>query len=392
VNVSLIPPPPPEEAPAAPKPPAPAPTAPPPEPAVAFWSEPTRSPRLGPPADPQDAPLHALCGDNDLALHRAALAEVEQAGGGSVLSPDELSFTLRAFGEPHVWPRGWAFASSHLTEDEVVEKLTRFVTDVGAPTGVHRCGIARGHGIQGEAIVAAVIVDALADLGPLPPKAKVGETVSAQGTLLVSVIGMTAVVVGPRGAPRPVPVTMNGGAFSLRFVPDQPGAWVLHVRADLQGGSRPLLEAHVYADAEPPQVYTPTPAPGEDAAPGVADPTEALARMIAAARKAEGLPALRRDPLLDSVARAHTEHMVRLRKVAHDVGSGEVRARLSSVGVKAGFVEETVARARDAATVHRAVWTSPEERGRLVSSRARRFGVAAVADEQGTWVTEIFTE
>jgi uncharacterized protein YkwD len=317
---------------------------------------------------------------------------MEQADGGSLLSPDELSFTLRAFGEPHVWPRGWAFASSHLTEDEVVQKLTRFVTDGGAPAGVHRCGIARGHGVQGESIVAAVIVDALADLGPLPPRAKVGESVSAQGTLLVSVSSVTAIVLGPRGAPRPVPVTMNGGSFSLRFVPDQPGAWVLHVRADLQGGSRPVLEAHVYADAEPPTVYTPSPAPGEDSAPGVADPTEALAKMIAAARKAEGLPALRRDPLLDAVARAHSEQMARLRKVAHDVGSGDVRARLSSAGVKSGFAEETVARARDAATVHRAVWTSPEERGRMVNARAKRLGVAAVADEQGTWVTEIFTE
>jgi hypothetical protein len=84
--------------------------------------------------------------------------------------------------------------------------------------------------------------------------------------------------------------------------------------------------------------------------------------------------------------------MVRLRKVAHELGSGEAPARLASAGIKSGFLGETVARARDAATVHRAVWGSPNERGHLIHPRAKRFGVAAVADELGTWVTEIFTE
>src|SRR5690242_17345944 len=89
--------------PAAPPPEAPAPAPPPPaaspEPrpaAAAFWSEPTRSPRLAPPADPRDAPLHAICGDNDRALHRAAEIELERAVAIEQLLPsEELNFTLR---------------------------------------------------------------------------------------------------------------------------------------------------------------------------------------------------------------------------------------------------------------------------------------------------------
>jgi uncharacterized protein YkwD len=359
----------------------------------ALWAEPTRSPRLAAPADPLDAPLHALCGDNDRALHRAAEIELARTGqAGALLPADELAFTLRALGDPHVWPRAWSLARPALDETEVAQRLTRFVADGGNAAGVHRCGVARGSGVQGESIVAVVTVDALADLDPLPSTAKVGETVTVRGTLLVPVSGVTAAILGPRGAPRQVPVTMTGGTVALRFVPDQPGAFVVHVRATLQGGERPVLEALVYADAEPPQAFVSLPAPGEDAGAAVADPAEAIARMIGAARKAEGAPPLRRDPLLDAVARAHTDQMVRLRKVAHDLGSGEAPARLSSAGIKSGFIGETVALARDAATVHRAVWGSPNQRGYLLDPRSKRLGVAATTDEAGTWVTEIFTE
>ena len=114
--------------------------------------------------------------------------------------------------------------------------------------------------------------------------------------------------------------------------------------------------------------------------------------MIAAARAAEGVPALRRDPVLDSLARAHTDQMVRVRRVAHDVGSGEALARLSGAGIKKGFTGETVARARDVATVHRAIWGSPNERGHMIDPRSKRMGIAVIVDEAGAWVTELFTE
>lgn len=359
----------------------------------ALWREPTRSPRLAPPANPLDAPLHAICGDNDLALQRAAAIELERSGAGLPLLPsDELNFTLRALGDPHVWARGWSYSAASFDENEIAQRLTRFAVDGWNAAGTRRCGIARGHGAQGESIVAAVAIDALADLSPLPTTAKVGETLTVQGSLLVSVSSVTSAILGPRGAPKRVPVTLTGGSLALSFAPDQPGAWTIQIKANLQGGSRPVLEALVYVGATPPREYVSSAAPGEDAGAGVADPTESLSRMIAAARKAEGLPPLRRDHTLDSLARAHTDQMVRTRRVAHDVGSGEAPARLASAGIKTGFTGETVARAADVATVHRAIWGSANERGHLLDPKSKRLGLAVVVDEAGAWVTELFTE
>jgi uncharacterized protein YkwD len=187
-------------------------------------------------------------------------------------------------------------------------------------------------------------------------------------------------------------VSTAGSGISLSFSLDGPGAWTLQIRAVLQGGARPLLEAIVHAGVEPPQRYEPQAAPGEDAGASVADPAEALFRMINAARALEKSPPIQRDAMLDAVARAHTDQMVRAYKVAHDVGSGDAAARLASAHMRQAFTGEVVARARDVTAVHRAIWGSPSERGSLLDARARRLGLAVTTDEAGVWVTELFTE
>jgi hypothetical protein len=87
-------------------------------------------------------------------------------------------------------------------------------------------------------------------------------------------------VLGPSGAPRPLLTTVDRSTVRARFAPERAGEFTVQVIADLAAGPRPVLEASVFADVEPSDEPSGQPAPGEDAAAGARDDSEALARMI----------------------------------------------------------------------------------------------------------------
>lgn len=355
------------------------------------WKPATSSPAPAPPADAKNRALLAACGTPDAALAAVAARNIERQLAGLALFPsDELAFTLRAAGEPHVWPRAWSVAGPLLGEDDLLRRVTTWAGNWKAQ-GTRRCGLARGVGPDGTHVTAAIAVDVLADLAPLPTTARVGQWLNLEGTMLVPATAAKVVLLGPRGAPRTVIASLAGNKVRSSFAVDQPGQWLVQVLATVSTGPRPVLEAMVFAGTAPPAAYVRAAAPGEEAARGAADDGEAMRRMINAARAAEGLPALVRDVELEKLALAHSEEMKRSKVVGHDVGGGDPRARIEAAGIQARIAGENVASASTLEGAHRALWSSPSHRGNLLGDRWKRVGVAVVRGADGfVWVTELF--
>lgn len=361
------------------------------EPAALTWAKATRSPQPPAALAPEIAALTARCGAADAALVAVARRNVErQLKGGEIMPPDELAFTLRAAGAPHAWPRGWSIEGQGLGPAEVGARLDGWLS--GWPTlGVRRCGVARASKPDGTVVVAAVGVDALADMAPLPTTVRVGQWVTLEGTMRVPATAVKVVLLGPRGAPRTVLSSLSGARIRSSFAVDQPGSWLVQVLATVSTGPRPVLEAMIFAGSAPPSRYVRAPSPGEEAGKGARDDDDAMLRMMNAARASEGVPPLVRDAALSALARAHAEAMIKAKMVGHDVGSGDPAARLRDAGYEATIAGENVATSSTPAGAHRAIWASPSHRGNLLDRRYKKTGVAVVRDRSGrVWVTQLF--
>jgi uncharacterized protein YkwD len=355
------------------------------------WKAATQSPRAQA-ADAKEAPLLSLCGAPDAALHEvAARSARRQLDRSSPIGADELAYNLRASGDPHVWPRAWSIAGQALDEEDVTRRVKAWIAPWNT-LGVRRCGVGRAAGPDGTTVIAAVAVDALADVAPLPTTARVGQWVTLDGTMLVPATDAQVVLLGPRGAPKTVVASLSGGKVRSSFSVDQPGAWLVQVLATVATGPRPVLEAMIFAGAAPPAQFVAQAAPGEAAASGVKDDDDAMVAMINAARASEQLAPLARDRALDKLARAHSEAMVKARMVGHDVGGGDPTARIRAAGIKAHIAGENVASAGSLENAHRVLWASPSHRGNLLLDKFTHVGVAVVRAADGmVWVTEMFS-
>src|SRR5580704_1490298 len=208
------------------------------------WKPSSQSPRPAAP-DPRIAPLLAACGTPDAALVEVAGRTARrQADGGALLAADELAFHLRASGDPHVWPRAWSIAGGGLDDDDLGRRIRAWVTPWNT-LGQRRCGVARLTAGDGTTVDAAVAVDALAALLPLPTTARAGQWLTLDGTMLVPATGVQLVILGPRGAPKTVPASLTGDRIHSTFAVDQPGGWVVQVLATVSTGPRPVLESMV---------------------------------------------------------------------------------------------------------------------------------------------------
>lgn len=303
---------------------------------------------------------HPSDGDcSDPALTRAA--EKLQA------SPDaDVESILRMFGSPAVRPR---VVTIH--GDASKAKVPR--------TAETRCGQATK-----DDLTTMVLADFLADLEPLPIRARTGAWLTFQAHLLVPASAAKLVVLGERGIPKSVPTSIERDRVRARFALDRPGGFNVQLVADVAGGPRPVLEARVFADV-PPTTAEPT-APGEN------EPT--LDAMVAAVRKDEGLRPLARAARLDALAKAHAEKMAATKKLAHDVGDGDLAERFQAEGYAASTVGENVAHARTLALAHRALYASPSHRSNLLDAKYTQFGFAVVTatdDANDLWVCEVFS-
>lgn len=352
------------------------------------WAEVTRSPWPAPAADARVAVSYASCGPDGALVRVATTLAEERARGHGAPDADHAAALLRVEGEPHVRPRVVVMSGrAPLDEDRVRAELGT----VASAERRSRCGVAFARPEQGKELFVGVVVDALADLEPLPVRARTGEWLTLSATIHVPARRATVVVLGPRGLPRTVPTSMDprNGRVRARFALDRPGAFTVQLVGDLEEGPRPLLEARVFADVDPGGAED-GPAPGEEAGGGN-DDAAALARMTDALRESEALPPLARDERLDALARAHAERMRAARTIAHDLGDGDLMARFAEQGAAATAVGENVARARSVALAHRALHASPSHRMNLLRADYTHIGVGVAKDDAGdVYVCEVF--
>jgi uncharacterized protein YkwD len=256
--------------------------------------------------------------------------------------------------------------------------------------GLRLCGSAA---LDSPDSVAAVVVDALGDLAPVPTQARLGQWLSIDAQLFVPSAGARVFAVGPRGTPRPVPTQFGDGRARAVLAVDQPGRWTLQVLADTEGGPRPVLEATVFVDQLPPASFDGARAPGEEQAGRDPDPRRRLESMLGAVRAAAGVPVLRRRPELDRIAQQHAEAMRQAQKLAHDIGLGSVRDRLAQAGIGVVRAGENVAQAGSAEHGHRTLWASPSHRDNMLFPRFDSVGIGTARDGRGTlWICELFAD
>ena len=358
------------------------------------WASQTSSPqRLAAGAlTDREQELQTACGVAEQGLHAVAARLVDRKIRGlSYLDLDGLTFAQRANGNPHVWPRAWIVSGRAMDQEATLRKLTAW-RGTFHDVGERRCGVASGYAPDGTQIVAAIALDAVADLTtPLPVRTHAGTWLLVEAKMLVPTTGAHVVVVGPSGEPRSVPTSLDGTVVRARFAPDRPGAFTVQGVADVGTGPRPVVEAQLYADTEPPLLMPNLAAPGEAAGVGVADAREALMRMVLALRAEEHITTLVRDARLDAVALAHAQRMKAARVVGHDVGDGDPAQRLQAAGIDARDAGENVAHAQSVQLAHRALWASPSHRQNLQRPGFDRIGVAVLDDADGSvWVAEVF--
>jgi uncharacterized protein YkwD len=151
----------------------------------------------------------------------------------------------------------------------------------------------------------------------------------------------------------------------------------------LADGPRPILEALVFADAEPPSDET------DDSAARRAAQDDALLYVWLAEARGDK-DALARDGRLEAIAKAHAERMRGRRIAAHDAGDGLPSDRVAELGVR--DVGENVAHARSLWEAHEALLESPSHRANVLAGRFTRVGIGVAHDADGSvWVTQLFT-
>lgn len=339
------------------------------------------------------APLLAQCRLGDAALSRVAERFARrQSEGRAALDVAEITFALRAEGSPYVWPRAWTLEGAELTSPAAIARMRSWL-DGFNDGGQRRCGVALAETPE-RSVLAAVAVDALADLDPLPVRVRSGDWLDVSATVLVQASEAKLIVLGPSGAPHAVPTAFDGRRARARFRADRPGAFLVQLLANVEGGPRPVLEATVYADIRPPGSYFGDVAPGEQGqASASLDPAESLLAMVNAARAAEQSPALARDGKLDAIAQRHAEAMRSLKRIAHDAGDGLPPSRVEAAGLSVLAAGENVAHALDVKRAHRALWASPSHRENLLQPRFDRIGIGVALDPDGSiWVCEVFAD
>jgi uncharacterized protein YkwD len=347
------------------------------------WETATRSPRAPGPSE-RDA-FGALC-TADGALVETAERFALAVRAGRIPDAGELELWLRMQGSPYVWPRAWASEGLDGAPGASIESWLEGLVAVGE----RRCGLARDE--RGPTtVVALVAADVLADLETLPLRARVGSWLTLEARLLVPAASAKVILLGPTGPPQPIPTAFAGQRIRAPFVLREPGRFLVQVLAEVSGGPRPVLEALVFADVEPPANPAPDPAPGEESGGESGDPAGAVFAMLSEVRAREGLPALQRRPELDRVALDHAGAMRDAGHIGHDLGSGDPAQRLMAAGIPAIRAGENVAHAASAKLVHRKLYASPSHRANLLSDDFDSVGVGAVTDAQGLlWVCQIY--
>jgi uncharacterized protein YkwD len=341
------------------------------------------------------------CPRQEQSLLAAAGAVANDLAGQRAWDISDVVARLRAAGGPFVWPRVWTLQAATFDTPAAEASLDEWLART-SPLGQRRCGAAVVVSATGSRILAAVAVDALVDLDPLPTRVRLGQWLRLLARPLVPARSAETVLLGPHGAPRSIPTELRPDEVRSVFSLDQPGMWRIQLLLGTETGPRPVAEAWAFVDEEPNLNAAQAAAPGERLSATIPLGTAALAateeeqrslmfEMLNAARRSEQRIPLRRDERLDQLARAHAEAMRRAQQTAHDVGQGLPSERLHRAGIDAALVGENVAHAASLGRAHRALWDSPAHRGTLLEPGFVAVGLGVSSDTAAVWVCELFT-
>jgi uncharacterized protein YkwD len=336
--------------------------------------------------DPRDAAVLSRCGEGDPALAGvAALLARRKLEGQKAPAAEELTSLVRAAGAAVPWPRTMVLSGNTIDRFAAASRVGVWASALpgGSP---RRCGVASATDDSGVEALVIVAAPAPAVLQPIPAQIRPGAWVTIDAAVRGEVSSARLLVMGPRGAPRAVPVSLVDGRVFGRFSADRAGPWLVQIMADRGEGPVPVIEALLHAgNTSAPDASV----PGEDERG--ATPEETLFAMLNAARASEGLPPLRREPALDALGRAQAARMAARGLLAHDVGVGDPEERVAEAGVAAREVGENVAHAASVRAIHRALWASPSHRQNLLSTGYRVAGVGLVRAADGSlWGAQLF--
>lgn len=330
------------------------------------------------------APELPGCDGYERALMQAAAAVAERRlGHAPALEPSEIVARLRAGGSPHVWPRIWTLDAPKLDTAALDGPWRSWLASLPRAPG-RRCGVAVAGRAGARQVIAAVVTEPLADLQPLPSRARSGQWVSLEARVIREAVGAARVVLlGPGGSPRAVPASLHRGTIRSSFSLDQAGMWRVQVSIETERGPRPALEAWIFVDQPPSLSAALGPVPGEDAGPDqvtLEALTAATLQMLNRARASEQLPPLVRDARLDALAQRHAESVRRAGQASHDAGDGSPVERLTRAEYAALRVGENVAAAANLTRAHRALWNSPAHRSNILDARFDAVGIGVVLE------------
>jgi uncharacterized protein YkwD len=316
-----------------------------------------------------------------------------KAGGAGAPDASDLELWLRAAGTAYVWPRLWSLEAHGIDPEAVADRLRRWL-GIDRDPGQSRCGIGTAVTSAGRTIVVALAVRMFAELtATVPIRVRSGRWLTFDADLLIPASDARLVVMGPGIAPHAVPTALSEGHARAGFRADRPGQWTAQLVIATEEGTRPALEAKIYADCPPP-----TSAKLDGGSwPSLGDrhlsATHQMRDWINAARRAWGLGVLELDPRLNAVAERHAQSMRDSGRLGHEAGDGDPGTRVRTAVPESRFEGENVARAATLVGAQRATWASPSHRANILQGRFDLLGIGVAADDRGSlWVCEVFAD
>jgi uncharacterized protein YkwD len=302
-----------------------------------------------------------------------------------------LRETLLRAGVPHPAPQIWWLEGSKLTRAKIVERAEKWLASI-PQAGRRRCGLARTRTAQGKDRVVALMVDALAELGPLPTQARFGAWLTVDSQLLVPASDARVVVLPPDGRPLLPLTSFDGGRVRAKIALGQTGRWTFQVLATLEQGPVAAADAVVFVDTEPTNLLTNSEASIGETPSASTSPEAYLYALLNDARTAAHVNLLQRDSRLDEVAREHALNMMRAGKLRHFLG-GTPEERLRDHSIDSVGAGENVVFAADLQRAHHTLLASPSHRANMLDQRYDYVGIGVAADPKGGfWACELFTD
>jgi uncharacterized protein YkwD len=119
-----------------------------------------------------------------------------------------------------------------------------------------------------------------------------------------------------------------------------------------------------------------------------------LLKLTNAERKKHDLPALKPNPLLVSIARAHSANMAKQGKMDHNLDDKSPFHRIKAAGYKYQFAGENLAHGTiPIADIVKGWMESKPHRGNILREQYTEIGVGIVKDGKGVaWYTQVFAK